>query len=1056
MVFPARATAHRRALVASVAAILAATIASPVRCESLLRGVDPRVPLADLHLARWTTSDGLPSDTLLDVHQASTGQLWVAGFGGLARFDGIGFEVFNQKRVPDLAASSFYQVVEHEGTLWIASQDSGIWRFRDNRFSPVDVEQARDSVRSLLFDDSGTLWAGLADRGAMRLEGGKLVPTGQPALEGVTVRDILQSEDGALWFATEGEGLKRLAGGQVESITTAHGLADDSVTNLWQGADGSLWVGTQAGVSRVRDGVVTTFAEFADVEVFHLAGDDHGSVWVAAEQGLYRRAAGTGRVERLAAYGATSLRSVNGLVFDHEGGVWVSSYTSGLFLLRESRFANWTRAEGLTTDRVNSVYQRRDGSLLIGGDLGVVQVLQDGELSRLGPSRLLPDVRVRGFLEDRAGTLWVSSYAGVLRVGAGPPELLTVEDGLPTNRARFVYEDRTGRLWVGTRDAGLVEMMADGRFEAMDSDDGLASDFVLSLAEDRKGRLLVGTQDGLSVVELDGSVRNYGLQDGLPGRLVFNVHPDDDGAIWLATTGGLARLLDDRVEVVTVRQGLPTEAVYDFAEDDRGDLWTTTSRGVVRIEKSQLEELLADRRATIEPRLFDRADGMADHQCTGATRMAKAADGSLWVPTLGGLSRLDPRRVRTNPVAPPVHISRVDIDGETVAGPYGSEIPTEAPPGSKNFEFRFSALSFQAPARVEVSYQMEGFDDDWIVAGSRRRAVYTGLPPGDFVFRVIAANQDGVWNREGASFALRVLPRYYQTAAFLLLVALALAGGPWAVYRWRLRTVQRRSAELMRALSEQRRLEAERLRLIEELELRNDQLENLTHAVSHDLKSPLFTIQGFTGVLERDLAAGGDKARVDRDLARIREAATYMGRLLEQLSRVRRIERTEAHLEEVDLGELAREVVAAVAGVIGKKQIRVSVSPDMPPILGDRLQLTEMLQNLVDNAARFMGDQPEPRIDVGWRLDGDETVFYVRDNGMGLEPRFHKVVFKLFQRLNANQEGTGVGLTIVKRVVEAHRGRVWVESEGAGKGTTFCFTLRGSPPTPRGDGSATP
>ena len=1009
------------------------------------------MPLADLHLVRWTKADGLPTDTLLDVMQTESGYIWVAGFGGLARFDGISFEVFNQTTTPGLEESSFYQIIEHGDGLWIASQGSGVWSYDAGGFRPLSEGQPPSSVRCLLFDRDGALWAGLADRGAVYARDGRLVTAGHPDLETSTVRDILESPDGALWFGTEGAGLVRLSGGATRRFTTESGLPDDSVTGLAAAVDGGLWIATQGGAARLRDGTVSAVEGLEGVEIFDLAEDEHGSLWIAAEQGLFRRAR-SGRLERLGELRGHSLRSVNGIAFDHEGGVWISSYTSGLYQLREAGVVSRGRADGLASARVNSVYERRDGTLLIGGDLGAVQVLDRGVLSELEPRPPLPEVRVRNFLEDSRGNLWISSYAGLLKISGPRQTLLTEARGLPSKRVRFVHEDSRRRLWLGTRGGGLVEMVGDSRFEAVDKGDGLASDFVLALAEDASGNLLVGTQSGLSRLGTDGRITTYTAADGLPGELIFNIRVDDRGAAWIATTKGLARFVDGRIDAVTVRQGLPAEAVYDYVEDDRGGVWLSTSEGVVRVDKRHLEELLEGSRKRLEPEIFDVADGMIDQQCTGGARMVKSRDGSLWIPTLGGLSRLDPNRIPTNPAPPPVYVDRFRVAGETIPPPADPGGVIKVEPGSKNFELSFSALSYRAPSKVEVRYRLDGFDDGWVRAGARRDVVYTGLAPGDYLFRVVAANSDGVWNEEGASLAFRVLPRYYQTAWFYLLLAMLLTAGPWAIYRWRLRIVQRRSALLEQLLSQQRRLEAERSRLIGELESRNEQLENLTHAVSHDLKSPLFTIQGFAGALERDLAAE-DGPRAARDLDRIREAASYMGRLLEQLNNVRRIEQTRANLEPVDLGELARQAAAAVGGLIRQRGIEGAVDPRLPTVTGDRLQLTEMLQNLIDNAARFMGEQRGPRIEVGCRRDGAETVFFVRDNGVGIEPKHQERVFALFQRLDHRPGGTGVGLTIVKRVVEAHRGRVWIESEGRGQGATVCFTLGTEPDGPGAAGA---
>ena len=249
-------------------------------------------------------------------------------------------------------------------------------------------------------------------------------------------------------------------------------------------------------------------------------------------------------------------------------------------------------------------------------------------------------------------------------------------------------------------------------------------------------------------------------------------------------------------------------------------------------------------------------------------------------------------------------------------------------------------------------------------------------------------------------------------------------------------------------ITERVRAEAEREALITELETKNAELERFTYTVSHDLKSPLITIKGFLGLLERD-AIAGNVERAKTDIARISNAADKMQHLLDDLLELSRIGRLVSPPEEVPLGELAREAVNMVAGRLEKRGIEVEIAPDLLTVYGDRPRLREVLENLVDNAVKFMGDQASPRVEIGVRRDKDEsktegegeTVFYVRDNGMGIDPRYHEKVFGLFEQLDQETEGTGVGLAIVKRTVEVHGGRIWVESEGIGKGSTFCFTL---------------
>jgi signal transduction histidine kinase len=225
-----------------------------------------------------------------------------------------------------------------------------------------------------------------------------------------------------------------------------------------------------------------------------------------------------------------------------------------------------------------------------------------------------------------------------------------------------------------------------------------------------------------------------------------------------------------------------------------------------------------------------------------------------------------------------------------------------------------------------------------------------------------------------------------------------------------------------------------------DLAAKNAELERFTYTVSHDLKSPLVTIRGFAGLAGTDLAAG-DPARVRQDLGRIVAAADKMHRLLEDLLELSRVGRVVHPPEDVSLGDLAREAVELVKAQPGRSHVVVEIAPDLPVVRADRRRLLEALQNLVENAAKFAAAGREPRITIGAREDGDETVFFVRDNGRGIEPRFLEKVFDLFEKLDPGVEGTGVGLALVRRIVEAHGGRTWAESEGPGHGATFCFTL---------------
>jgi signal transduction histidine kinase len=249
-------------------------------------------------------------------------------------------------------------------------------------------------------------------------------------------------------------------------------------------------------------------------------------------------------------------------------------------------------------------------------------------------------------------------------------------------------------------------------------------------------------------------------------------------------------------------------------------------------------------------------------------------------------------------------------------------------------------------------------------------------------------------------------------------------------------------------ITERKRAEADREALIQELEGKNAELERFTYTVSHDLKSPLITIRGFLGFMEED-ARAGNIGRLKADIARIENATSKMQLLLNDLLDLSRVGRLINPSEEISIETLAREAVALVAGRIAGRKVQIEITPGLPTVYGDRARLLEVMQNLLDNAVKFMGDQPRPTIEIGLRdAEPGQPVYYVRDNGIGIDSRYHQKVFGLFDKLEANSEGTGVGLALVKRIIEVHGGQVWIESAGSGTGTTVCFTLPPKPLTP--------
>ena len=242
-----------------------------------------------------------------------------------------------------------------------------------------------------------------------------------------------------------------------------------------------------------------------------------------------------------------------------------------------------------------------------------------------------------------------------------------------------------------------------------------------------------------------------------------------------------------------------------------------------------------------------------------------------------------------------------------------------------------------------------------------------------------------------------------------------------------------------RDISERRLAERERERLVKELEEKNSEMERFTYTVSHDLRSPLTTIQGFASVLRMDMEKG-ETERVKKNLKYIENGTIKMARLLNDTLELSRIGRVANPSEDVPFGELVSEALEQTSGQVKSAGVEISVSEDFPAVYVDRIKIVEVLVNLIENGIKYRGDEPHPKMDIGYRTDDDETVFFVRDDGIGIDPSSHEKVFELFCKLDRGTKGTGAGLAIVKRIIEVHEGRIWIESE-KGDGCTICFTL---------------
>ena len=1004
----------------------------------------PKDPLRDLLAKQWALDEGLPTTSLTGVLQTREGFLWGTSFEGLFRFDGLRFEVFDKRRIAvhsaaasevvgseaELLADGFFDLVEgRAGELWVAAQGGRLVRYQDGLFRVFNTP-VEGPVYSLCIDPDERLWIGGRSPAVFDLRQEESVPTTLPELRDVVIETIACQGE-TVWLGTDAGELFELHrdGSMVRSVK----LAAHAIKAMAEGHDGSLWFGHGGGLERWYGGEKTRFSEFAGVQIHHLVEDGHGDLWLATDRGLGRRRRG-GEVEWVEMEDV-GLSEASALAFDREGSLWVAGKRGGLFRFTARKLASFTTRDGLRPGAVNAVYETAEGEILIGFGDGMVRV--DGELLS-APRPMLPG---RGFgaltFSEDESHLWAGSYQGLVQIDRTGVNfgVFAREKGFPSSEIRALHHDSQGGLWIGTGNRGVLEWKPGGTMEIYDQASGLVSDFVFSIAETPGGDLLFAMRGGFHHLSPAGELATWRTGEEIPGSGVFSILPDDEGRLWLATDGGLVRVDGETAGVLDKNQGLPTEVFFDVKEDGQGFFWISSSKGMLRVAKEMLNRTLDGQASDLEFQLFDEADGMSDRQCTGARRILSARDGRLWIPTHDGVTIVDPGNLELNEHPPPVVIDRFLVDGEEI-----SQEEPQAPlaPGLHRITFEFAALSLRNPARNRVRYMLKGFDEEWQEADMERSISYTSLPAGSYVFRVQGANDDGLWNPSDSHIAFEVEPFYYESLSFRLGVTFFFLGAVMGIYLWRHRTLRRRNQEL-EELSEQRQ------RLIAALEERTQEIDRYLYIFSHDFKNPLLTIRNFTQVIRNDLDQGAlGQARTD--LHRITIAADQMNRQLDDLLKVAAVTRVSVAREPFDFVQIVRQVIEKYDDEIMRRGIEVvfskyGIDAEGLEVVGERRRLTEVVHELLKNALKFLGDPPHPKIHVGLRREGGEMVCWIEDNGMGIAPSYHERVFRPLEQLDPGQEGTGIGLALVARVVEQHGGEVWLESEGAEHGTSVFFRM---------------
>lgn len=713
----------------------------------------------EYYFDKWDSDNGLPQNTVGAIRQTRDGYLWLATLDGLVRFDGVKFKVFTIANSEGIISNRFRLFHETpDGALWAGTEEFGVTRFKNGEFQTFSTADGLPGINPLFLGtdaDNNLLVQTL--KGIAKFNGERF----ERLTEETSHVGICQARGGGIWRLDK-SGLKRFRNGVVDAILLdTSPIKNDYTSFCYEDQTGGVWLlGNYGEIFVVKNNTLARLSVEkkmpADATVFFVAEADE-NVWLGTNKGLLRF--NDDRFELYATENGLSDNNVVSFCHDREGLIWLGTSLGGLNLLNRRAISVLTTDEGLTGNSVYPIYEARDGAIWIGAN-GVTQI-RSGNFQRFTPAANKVPSDPTAIAEDDEGRLWLGASGGVGFLQNGKYTDLSEKFAFPAGSYTVwaIHQARTGEIWFGTN-KGLVKMSG-GRLEILTVENGLPSDDIKVIHEDAAGRLWFGTYGGLSVLE-NGRFHNFTARDGLSSERIRALYQDSEGTMWLGTyDGGLNRFRDGRFTNYSTRNGLFSDGVFQILPDDDGFFWMSSNQGIYRVRKQELEDFAAGKIQAVSSEVFGKRDGLINTECNGGRQPAgiRAKDGLLWFPTQHGAAIVNPKTIRKNLLAPPVLIEQVSLDRKNIDLSENIQIS----PQQTNFEIAYTALSFVKPEQVRFRYKLEGLDDDWIEAGTRRTAYYSHLPPGEYIFRVTAANNSGVWSENGAQIKITVQPPFWRT-----------------------------------------------------------------------------------------------------------------------------------------------------------------------------------------------------------------------------------------------------------------------------------------------------
>ena len=754
-----------------------------------LAALDPARPIAQYGHTAWRIQDG-SVDAAGEITQTADGYLWLATSNGLLRFDGVKFVRYNPPGLNLPTRGFTFLLGSRDGSLWIGTT-TGLRRLKDGRLQNYAGPNETSGISTIIEDDEGAVWVTRyrvpPGQGPLcRVEGNGLHCFGKA--DGIPVTyglGLTKDKSGNLWFGSEVLCRWRPDSGSTylnylqNRQDAGHGVIDVAAGTsgeIWAAIDGA---GPDLGIRHFSGGKWTPYIisglDGPTVLASGLFVDRNQSLWITTDKGLYR--VHDGIADHYGSADGLSGDVVAGVYEDHEGNIWALT-DGGLDMFRDTAVLSYSSRQGLSGSPY-SILALRDGSVWT-GEGGILDVLEGNHHSVL-TGKEMSGRPVTALFQDHGGVVWIGAGSNLLTYEHGRFEkALTVEGALSA-----IGEDANQNIWALTDHNDIFRIR-----------NRIAQKIILAMGKSQLRGLLPDPAGGVWIASgngdlthyLDGSVRTIALNRGDSSPLVEGIIADSDNSVLEFTSHGLFRWDNHSWQVLDGHNGLPCDVIYSVLKDIDGALWLYSQCGLLKIERAEVERWYQGSKSKLAIEVFDKFDGVRTRGIAYRAQplAGKTPDGKLWFINIVSVETVDPTRVFKNSTPPPVYVEKIIADRKDYAFQDGLRLPAL----SRDVEIDYTALSLTVPQKVRFRYQLEGRDTSWQEPGTRRQAYYTDLRPGKYRFRVIACNNSGVWNEEGASLDFSIAPAWYQTNWFRMACGATLLLLLWFIYQLRLQQLR--------------------------------------------------------------------------------------------------------------------------------------------------------------------------------------------------------------------------------------------------------------------------